>query len=72
MTRLSTSDIDAGLRALGNVHLDGEGDPWLEIGPDEFRYVILSRSGAFMRLGENVLTRDQVETGCGRLVPMTD
>ena len=60
------------LRELGTPHTDGEGDLWVEVEPNGFRFAVLSRSGVFMKLGENVLTREQVESGCGRLVPMTD
>jgi hypothetical protein len=56
------SELDARLREMGTPYPDDEGDLWVMVGPDQFRYVVLSKQGAVMRLGENVLTGEQVGT----------
>ncbi|MDF2969543.1 MAG: hypothetical protein K0Q93_3321 [Nocardioidaceae bacterium] len=48
------SELDARLREMGTPYPDDEGDLWVMVGPDQFRYVVLSKQGAVMRLGENV------------------
>jgi hypothetical protein len=67
------SKLDATLRSLGYpVHLDddGRGDPWVQTGPDAFQFVIFGMSGP--RMAHGALTRAQVESHCGRLVPLPD
>lgn len=61
------SDIDAELRAQGVPHLDGDGDIWLEVLPGLF--VFVTEDGV---VDDQPLTRSEVESDCGRLVPMTD
>jgi hypothetical protein len=65
-------DHEVQLRALGNIHLDanGTGDAWLEVEPDRFRYVVFALSGPCAT--GDVFKRSDVETICGRLVPLPD
>jgi hypothetical protein len=66
------SDLDARLRALGPVSMDddGEGEPWLEVEPGKFRYVTFALSGP-TPVGA-AFDRADVESHCGRLVPLPD
>ena len=64
------SELDAELRAFGTPYFDGDRDVWLETAPDAFHFVVFAAGG--FTLGEGTLTKAQIESDCGRLVPMTD
>jgi hypothetical protein len=65
------SKLNTQLRALGSIYLDddGTGEPWLEV-EGGFRYIAFAMSGP-VAVGRT-LSRAQIESDCGRLVPMTD